>query len=139
MESIGSRRFSPRRKKKRSAATWLTTVPTASLPSCKWSWQALRHAGDILAAKELRQFRQLCSPGKLVEDAAHMNEQIDIGCRCQGSRLRVQVSKPAKNVWIALQPVERTNFGVLGPKPRQEVASGAAIVTNGIRMKSSAE
>jgi hypothetical protein len=48
----------------------------------------------------------------------------------------VQVSKPAKNMWITLQLVERTNVRVLGSKPRQEVASSAAIMTNCISMKS---
>ena len=51
----------------------------------------------------------------------------------------MQVSEPAKNVWIALQLIERTNVRVLGSKPGQEVASGAVIVTNRIRMKSRRE
>ena len=71
-----------------------------------------------------------------MEDAAQMDEQIDTGCRCQRARLRVQVSEPAKNVWITLQLVKRTNVRVVGPKPCQEVASGAAIVTNRLGMKS---
>ena len=43
----------------------------------------LREARNVLAADQMSEFRKLFRPGQFIEDAAQMDEQVDIGCRRQ--------------------------------------------------------
>jgi hypothetical protein len=97
----------------------------------------LRHAWYILATEQMSQFGQLLGPGKLVKDAAQVDQQVDVGCRHEARPLRLQVSQPGENVRFAMQLIECAHLGMTGAKPRQELAYGAAEVTNRIGMKRS--
>ena len=53
--------------------------------------------------------------------------------------MRAQAGQPAENVWITAQLMETANFGIVGAEIGQEVACGATVVTNRVRVKCGAD
>src|SRR4051794_12719046 len=77
------------------------------------------------------QVGDLAAPGKLFQHASHKQEACDVDGRHQA--LRAQISKPAEDVWIAAQLIERVNSGMLLTKIDQKGADDGTILTDGSR------
>ena len=68
-----------------------------------------------------------------------MNELVAVGCGDQRQGLRAQASHPAEDVRIAAQLIERAYLGMSGCEVSQELADGAAVVTNRLRIQRGTE
>ena len=64
-----------------------------------------------------------------MQDAAQKDQQIDAGGRGERRRLGAQMSKPAENVGITAQLMQRTNGGMLLAEIDQEIAGSATVLT----------
>ena len=73
------------------------------------------------------QVGELRAPGKLFQHAAHKQQACDVDGGHQV--LRAQIDKPAEDVGIAAQLIERTNGGMLLTKIDQKVAGDGTILT----------
>src|SRR2546427_755789 len=51
------------------------------------AWEPAGATRNVLAADQMREFRQLFGPSQLMEDVAQMDEQVDTGCRHQRRHL----------------------------------------------------
>ena len=73
------------------------------------------------------QIGDLCTPGKLLQNAAHKQQASDV----DGGRqvLGAQIDKPAEDVGIAAQLIQRTNGGMLLAKIDQKRAGDGTILT----------
>jgi hypothetical protein len=92
------------------------------------AWQPLRSARDVLAADQVGQVGDLRAPGKLFQHAAHKQQACDID---RGHKvLRAQIDKPAENVRIATQLIQRGNSGMLLTKVDEKAAGHGTILTD---------
>ena len=91
------------------------------------AWQALRSTRNVLATDQMGQVGDLCAPGKLLQHAAHEQQASDV----DGGRqvLGAQIDKPAEDVGIAAQLIERTDSGMLLAKIDQKRAGDGTILT----------
>ncbi len=73
------------------------------------------------------QIGDLCAPGQLFQHAAHKQQACDV----DGGRqvLGAQIDKPAENVGIAAQLMERPNVGMLFTQIDQKGAGDGTILT----------
>src|SRR5579864_759419 len=74
------------------------------------------------------QIRELRVPGKLLQYAAHKQQARDVDRRRQVPR--AQIDKPAENVGIAAQLIERPNGRMLLTKIDQKGAGDGTILTD---------
>src|SRR5579872_4336231 len=82
----------------------------------------------------MRQIGDLRVPGKLLQCAAHKQQARDVDRGHQV--LRVQIDKPAENVGITAQLVERPNGRMLLTKIDQKGADDGTILTGRSRSES---
>jgi hypothetical protein len=105
----------------------------------EWAWKSLRPARKVLAADQVGKFRELRSPGQLVEDATQRDEQVDIGCGHQWRHLRAQTGHPAEDVGLTAQLVQALHFGMIGSEIAEEVAGSPTVVTSRLRTERNTE
>ena len=73
----------------------------------------------------------LCAPGKLFQHASHKQQTCDVD---RGRKaVRAKIDKPAEDVGIAAQLIERVNSGMLLTKKDQKGAGDGTILTDGSR------
>jgi hypothetical protein len=92
------------------------------------AWQPLRSARNVLATDQVGQVGDLRAPGKLFQHAAHKQQACDVDRGHQV--LGAQIDKPAENVGIAAQLMERHNSRMLLTKIDQKGAGDGTILTN---------
>ena len=97
------------------------------------AWQPLRSARNVLATDQMGQVGDLRAPGKLFQHAAHKQQACDVDRGRQV--LGAQIDKPAENVGIAAQLIERVNGGMLLTKIDQKAAGDGTILTGGGRRR----
>src|SRR5262249_42139270 len=92
-------------------------------------WQPLRSTRNVLATDQMGQVGDLCAPGKLLQHASHKKQACNVDGRHQV--VRAQIDKPAENMGIAAQLLERPNGGMLVTKIDQKAAGDGPILTDG--------
>src|SRR5262249_50470414 len=94
--------------------------------------QALRSTWKVVATDQMSQIGKLRSPGKLLENGAQKQQVTQVDGLCQGWGVRAQMGKPAEDVGITVQLIERTNGGMVFAEIDQEVARRATVLTGGV-------
>jgi len=94
----------------------------------------LRSTWNVLAADQMGELGELRIPGKLLQYAAHKQQARDVDRGRQV--LRAQIDKPAEDVRIAAQLIERVNSGMLLTKIDQKGADDGTVLTDGSRSES---
>ena len=104
------------------------------LLGCQSAWQPLRSARNVLATDQMGQIGELRAPGKLLQDAAHQQQARDVDCGHQV--VGAQIDKPAENVGIAAQLIERPNGRMPLTKIDEKAAGDGTILTDRRRSES---
>ena len=89
-------------------------------------------AGNIVTTKQMRERRELLSPGKLVQHAPEVHHMYGACLAGQWRMMRPQQGEPTENMRGTAQLVQRAHGPMLGPEITQKVAGCSSIGSLGV-------